>query len=102
MRIARTADVAQEPMGTDTFSGTVRRRELGPIDALNGVALAVSFDAGARTYWHRHSGGQVLYVVEGNGRVGTRDGAIAEIAVGDLVECRRTRSTGMAPTWMRR
>jgi quercetin dioxygenase-like cupin family protein len=86
MRVARTSDTPLEPMGTDTFSGTVRRRELGQIDALHGLALAVSFEAGARTHWHRHSGGQVLYVVDGAGRVGTRDGTVAEIAVGDLVE----------------
>jgi quercetin dioxygenase-like cupin family protein len=86
MRIARSSDAPLQPMGADTFAGTVRRRELGPIDALDGLALAVSFEAGARTYWHRHSGGQVLYVVEGAGRVGTRDGTVAEIAVGDLVE----------------
>ena len=86
MRIARTSDASLQPMGTETFSGTVHRRELGPIEALDGLALAVSFEAGARTHWHRHSGGQVLYVVDGGGRVGTRDGTVAEIAVGDLVE----------------
>jgi quercetin dioxygenase-like cupin family protein len=86
MRIARTSETEAEPMGTDTFSGTVQRRDLGPIRALDGLALAVSFEAGARTYWHRHSGGQVLYVVEGTGRVGTRDGSVANLDVGDLVE----------------
>jgi quercetin dioxygenase-like cupin family protein len=73
-------------MTTDTFSGTVRRRDLGRIGAPEGSALAVTFEAGVRTNWHRHSGGQVLYVVEGVGRIGTRDGTEAEIGVGDLVE----------------
>jgi len=86
MRIARTSETAPGPMATDTFSGTVRRRDLGPIGAPDGAALTVSFDAGARTYWHHHSHGQVLYVVEGTGRVGTRDGGLAAIGVGDLVE----------------
>lgn len=86
MRIARSAETALEPMATDTFSGTVRRRDLGPIGALDGTALAVSFEAGVRTNWHRHAGGQVLYVVEGSGRVSTRDGEVAEIRAGDLVE----------------
>jgi quercetin dioxygenase-like cupin family protein len=86
MRIARTSEIALEPMTTDTFSGTVRRRELGPIGAPAGSAFAVSFEAGARTDWHRHGGGQVLFVLEGTGRAGTRDGEVADIGVGDLVE----------------
>lgn len=86
MRIARTSETALEPMPTETFSGTVRRRDLGRIDALEGTALAVSFEAGVRTNWHRHIHGQVLFVIEGDGRVGTRDGEVAAIRVGDLVE----------------
>jgi quercetin dioxygenase-like cupin family protein len=86
MRIARSAEAELEPMATDTFAGMVRRRDLGRIGAPDGAALAVSFDAGARTDWHRHAGGQVLYVVDGAGRVGTRDGQIAEVGPGDLVE----------------
>ncbi len=86
MRIARTSETALEPMATDTFSGTVRRRDLGRIEALEGTALAVSFEAGVRTHWHRHSNGQVLFVIEGAGRVGTRDGQVAAIHAGDLVE----------------
>jgi quercetin dioxygenase-like cupin family protein len=86
MRIARSSETAQEPMATDTFSGTVRRRDLGRIDALQATALAVSFEAGVRTHWHRHPGGQLLFVIDGEGRVGTRDGDVAEIRAGDLVE----------------
>lgn len=57
MRIARASEVDPEPMATETFSGTVRRRDLGRIGAPEGTALAVSFVAGARTDWHRHSHG---------------------------------------------
>ena len=86
MRIARTSETALEPMASDTFSGTVRRRDLGRIGAPDGAALAVSFEPGARTYWHRHSHGQVLYVIDGTARVGTRDGEVAAVRPGDLVE----------------
>jgi len=86
MRIARSSDTPLQPMATDTFSGTVRRRDLGRIGVPEGSALAVSFDSGVRTYWHRHTGGQLLYVLEGRARVGTRDGELAELAVGDLLE----------------
>lgn len=86
MRIARASETELEPMATDTFSGTVRRRDLGRIGAPEGSALAVSFAAGARTSWHRHSHGQVLFVLEGEGRVGTRDGVVALVGIGDLIE----------------
>jgi quercetin dioxygenase-like cupin family protein len=86
MRIAREAETPLEPMATSTFSGTVRRRDLGRIDTLGGTALAVAFEAGVRTWWHRHPAGQVLYVIDGIGRVGTRSGEVAELRRGDLVE----------------
>ncbi len=86
MRIARTASTRLEPMATETFSGTVRRRDLGRIGAPEGAALAVTFDPGARTYWHRHSGGQVIHVVDGVGRVAVRGETAIEIQPGDLVE----------------
>jgi quercetin dioxygenase-like cupin family protein len=45
----------------------------------------VFFAPGARTNWHRHEAGQILYVTSGEGRVATRDGSTATIGVGDTV-----------------
>ena len=86
MRIARRSETPFAVMATDTFTDPVQRRDLGRIDALDGTALVVAFGAGVRNHWHSHPGGQVLYVVDGNGRVGTRDGTVVEIRAGDLVE----------------
>jgi len=86
MKIARSSETPFEPMSTHTFTGPVRGQNLGRIDALDGTAMLVAFEAGVRNSWHRHAGGQVLYVVDGVGRVGTRDGQVAELAAGDLVE----------------
>ena len=86
MRIARTSETPIEAMGTDTFTGPAGRRDLGRIDALDGTALVVEFQAGVRNSWHRHSGGQVLYVLDGVARVGTRDVPVVELRPGDLVE----------------
>lgn len=86
MRIARSSETPLQAMATDTFTGSVRRRDLGRIGAPEGSALAVTFEAAARTWWHRHSDGQVLFVIEGIGRVGTRDDEVVEIRVGDVVE----------------
>ena len=84
MRISR-CDAPEEPFDASHFSGAVTRIDHGAIDSPEGTALLVRFPAGARTHWHRHPTGQVLYVTEGRGRVGTRDGSIEVIGAGDLV-----------------
>jgi len=86
MRIVRRTQTPLEPMATDNFTGPVRRRDLGRLDALDGTGLVVAFETGVRNFWHRHPGGQVLYVLDGVARVGTRDGQVAELGAGDLVE----------------
>jgi quercetin dioxygenase-like cupin family protein len=48
-------------------------------------AIAVLFEPRARTHWHSHPEGQVLYVTSGTGRVGTEGGPIVTIAPGDVV-----------------
>jgi quercetin dioxygenase-like cupin family protein len=85
MRVTRSADAPDQPFDQPTFQGAVSRRDLGSIDHPRGSALIVSFPAGARTHWHSHPDGQVLYIVDGAGRVGTRDGTVADVAAGDLV-----------------
>ncbi len=45
----------------------------------------VRYDPGARTYWHSHSGGQMIYVVDGVGWVQTRGEAPRHVVVGDAV-----------------
>jgi quercetin dioxygenase-like cupin family protein len=46
---------------------------------------AVHFHPGARTAWHCHSGGQTLYVTEGEGRIQSRGGEVVTIRPGDVV-----------------
>lgn len=48
-------------------------------------ALGVLFEPAARTDWHTHPEGQVLYVVSGAGRVQTAAGEMVEIGPGDVV-----------------
>ncbi len=67
----------------ENFTGEVKFGELSKHGPLN--ALAVHFSPGARTYWHSHPEGQVLYVTEGAGLVQDRDGTTVEIAAGDTV-----------------
>ena len=49
-----------------------------------GVA-AVHFTPGARSAWHSHAIGQTLYVIEGAGRVQSRDGDVTTIRAGDVI-----------------
>jgi quercetin dioxygenase-like cupin family protein len=46
---------------------------------------AVHFHPGARTAWHSHSLGQILYVTEGEGLVQSRGEPIVAIRAGDTV-----------------
>jgi quercetin dioxygenase-like cupin family protein len=47
----------------------------------------VHFRDGAVTFWHSHPGGQQLYVVSGDARVGTEADGQVELAPGTLVVC---------------
>lgn len=85
MRITRGADLTSTPMEPDHFSGPASRKDYGRIELWPLSPLVVSFEAGARTSWHSHTDGQVLFVLDGHGRVGARDGETAELDAGDFV-----------------
>jgi quercetin dioxygenase-like cupin family protein len=46
---------------------------------------SVHFTPGARTAWHSHEGGQILYVLEGKGLVQSRGDRLVEMHPGDVV-----------------
>ncbi len=73
------------PAPSEHFTGEVW---FGPLshaspEGLN--ALAVHFSPGARTDWHTHAEGQVLYCVSGAGLARRDDGETAEMSPGDVV-----------------
>ncbi|MEV6591183.1 (R)-mandelonitrile lyase [Streptomyces acidicola] len=51
------------------------------------AAGLVRFTPGARTNWHSHALGQVLYITDGVGLVGTRDGKAIRVSAGEIVKC---------------
>jgi quercetin dioxygenase-like cupin family protein len=67
-----------------TFTGEVWADPvLAPTD---GVTINnVFFAPGARTHWHTHERGQILFVVAGHGRVLAQGGAVQAIRAGDTV-----------------
>ena len=80
------------------FTGTVYIDSIRTPDEQSGVGCAdVRFSPGARTAWHTHPRGQTLYVTDGIGYVGRRDGPIQEIRPGESSTSNRTNSTGTAP-----
>jgi quercetin dioxygenase-like cupin family protein len=69
---------------TATFTGTVWADPV--LSGAEGVnVVAVTFQPAARTHWHRHEAGQILFVTHGRGYVQTRGGEGAWVAAGDVV-----------------
>ncbi|HEY8853665.1 MAG TPA: cupin domain-containing protein [Candidatus Dormibacteraeota bacterium] len=48
-------------------------------------ASFVRFEPGAHTHWHKHSGGQVLHIIEGLARVQAWGEEAVSLAAGDTV-----------------
>ncbi|GHE73387.1 cupin [Streptomyces spiralis] len=86
MELVTEAPTVKAP--AERFTGDVY---LTPIDFsldLGRLASAlVRFTPGARTNWHSHANGQVLYVTDGIGLVGTRDGNVVQISAGQTLKC---------------
>lgn len=70
----------------ETFSGDVWIDSVAQGEEPSRVRVnLVRFTPGARTAWHSHALGQILYVTEGMGRVQSRGEEITEIRPGDIV-----------------
>jgi quercetin dioxygenase-like cupin family protein len=72
------AAAAAATTNADRFTGASR--------SLDTEGLRIShrwFEPGARTAWHRHVDGQLLFVEKGRARVQKRGGPMRELATGD-------------------
>jgi quercetin dioxygenase-like cupin family protein len=72
------ARAQQAGSDADRFTGASR--------SLDTQGLRIShrwFEAGARSAWHRHTDGQLLFVEAGRARVQKRGGALREMGVGE-------------------
>jgi len=67
------------------FTGDVWFGPLSKVPDPGLNALAVHFAPGARTDWHTHPEGQVLYIVSGAGKVQTEAGETVVVSGGDVV-----------------
>jgi quercetin dioxygenase-like cupin family protein len=82
----RTEALTGEPMDRAHFTGPVSSHPLHSTLQPNPVRVSVvHFHAGTRNHWHRHAGGQVLHVVDGEGYVQSRGEPPRRIRSGDIV-----------------
>jgi quercetin dioxygenase-like cupin family protein len=84
MDVVRASESAFEVGDAGRFTGEVWLRTTAKAPDGTNVGI-VCFSPTARTHWHRHTGGQFLYAVEGRGRVRTRGQAGHVLGAGDVV-----------------
>jgi quercetin dioxygenase-like cupin family protein len=87
MRAAKpsAARAVETRTGGKMFTGTVWAETLLPHEKGAGLNR-VTFAPGARTWWHRHEGGQMLIGEAGRGLVVTRSGEVTAIGDGIVVQ----------------
>ncbi len=69
------------------FTGTTHLNMLVTRDDVFNSSIGnVTFDKGARTNWHKHSGGQILLVTAGEGRYQEKGKEIQILKAGDVVK----------------
>jgi 4-carboxymuconolactone decarboxylase len=70
----------------NNFSGTAWLNWLVPNDSIYNCPIgSVTFEPGARTNWHKHPGGQILLITEGQGYYQERGKAVQLIKKGDVI-----------------
>ena len=72
----------------NNFKGTAYLQMLMDADSLNPTSVGnVTFEAGARTKWHMHPGGQILLVIDGVGYYQEKGQAKKILRKGDVIKC---------------
>ncbi|MFJ9680350.1 cupin domain-containing protein [Streptomyces sp. NPDC101194] len=72
----------------ERFTGDVCLNPIeSPTEPARLASALVRFTPGARTNWHSHANGQTLYITDGTGLVGTRDGDVVRVSAGQTVKC---------------
>ena len=77
-----------EKAPAETFTGTVFVQILAPKNENNNFSIAsVTFEPGARAFWHNHPAGQTILVTEGKGLYQEKGKPIKTINKGDVILC---------------
>lgn len=81
-----TKDFPSQKGPETSFTGDVLVQSLQSAKNVDVLVAQVTFAKGAYTHWHTHSQGQVLYFLEGKGRVEIEGQGVINAEVGDVVE----------------
>ena len=85
-RIVQAVDRPTKQAPGDKFVGVVWQDQIFvPEDPSRLRVTRVSFTPGARTNWHTHAVGQILYVLSGIGRYQLEGEVVQELRPGDTV-----------------
>ena len=86
--IIRSGDTPSQVGSNKIFDGQVRQDYVARPDQFSTSGFVyVTFEPGARTFWHAHPAGQRLLVTAGKGLVGTQDGEVTVVRPGDYIWC---------------
>jgi quercetin dioxygenase-like cupin family protein len=86
MQVVSSRDIEARRAPEQYFTGTVWMDAMLDAPSPNGAkSFRVSFEPGARTHWHAHPEGQILYVVTGRGLIQKSGDWAREILAGDSV-----------------
>ncbi len=78
-------DITRQHGEADNFTGRVYFQPVAAHEACQLGTNRVTFAKGARTFWHTHTGEQVLYFLKGRGRVQARGSRALDAVEGDVV-----------------
>lgn len=84
MKVVSSRDAETRRAPEEWFTGTVWM-DATSVPQPGAGLFRVLFEPGARTNWHTHPEGQVLYVVTGVGRIQKEGEGTLEIQPGDIV-----------------
>ena len=85
MRVVSAADMEIRRGPEEWFTGNVWMDAAPASSPPDAGVFRVLFEPGARTNWHTHPEGQILYIVTGEGRAQKEDEPVVEIKSGDVV-----------------
>jgi quercetin dioxygenase-like cupin family protein len=85
MKVVSTRNMETRRGPEEWFTGVVWLDAAPASSSPDAGVFRVLFEPGARTNWHTHPEGQILYVVTGEGRAQKEGEPVVGIRVGDVV-----------------
>lgn len=85
LAIDHADDLPKHAGAPTSFTGTSHYQTVAAVPDGSLRIARVTFERGARTFWRTHTGEQVLYFLEGHGRVQPRGERAVDAVVGDVV-----------------